>query len=320
MKRQSWSSGLLVIVVVAVGCGDAADEVAAGSGGGAGASGAGFGLDAGIAGANWAGAAGSAGANDAGAAGSSGMGGSAGAGGSAGQSGAGAGSAGAGPGADLCSGKKDGKYCGGALGGNKAHLYTCASGATSANKSCANGCFNGTYEDKCAAQCCLGKPPGSIPTNGGWNDCPYSGSGRQHMAVDFTSPLNTPIPAGMDAIVQYVRYKNDPSCYKNGGCTAACLASGDYIVLRAACGDPKKPANDLFVRYHHINKVEKGIKVGDKIARGDIIAYVGQSGCATGPHVHLMTASFKKGTYKTGANPSFFSCGNAVNPNTRFCK
>jgi murein DD-endopeptidase MepM/ murein hydrolase activator NlpD len=139
------------------------------------------------------------------------------------------------------------------------------------------------------------------------------------MAIDFTSPLNTPIPAGMDAVVQYIRYKNDPKCYANGTCTQACLLSGDYIVLKASCGDPKKPANDLYVRYHHINKVEKGIKVGDKVGRGEIIAYVGQSGCATGPHVHLMTASFKKGTYKVGQDPPFWSCSTSVNPATRFC-
>ena len=316
MKLRRLASGLWLVSLAAA-CGGVSDDSAPEPGGAAGALGGGgsSGFAGGVVDAGWAAAGGWSGAS-----GSSAVAGGAGTAASAGVAAVDASSPDASPPPDLCAGKSDGKYCGAVLGGGKAKLFTCDAGVTSNTKTCENGCFNGTYRDKCKANCCLGKPPGYIPVNGGWNDCPYSGSGRQHMAIDYTSAKNTPIPAGMDAVVQFIRAKGDPNCYTSGGCSLACKASGDYIVLRAACGDPKKPGNDFFVRYHHINKVKKGIKVGDKVARGDTIAFVGDSGCATGPHIHLMTATFKKGKYKTGTSPNFFSCGTTVNPATRRCK
>lgn len=222
---------------------------------------------------------------------------------------------------DPCAGEPNGTHCGGSIGAGAGTLVTCNGGTTETQKTCAHGCFNGTYGEKCKAPCCLKKPPGYIPTNGGWNACPYSGSGREHSAIDYTSDLNTEIPAGMDAVVHYIRFNDDPQCYdfSTGSCSASCLASGDFVVLRAACGDPKKPENDLFIRYHHINKVKQGLKVGDKVGRGDLIAFVGKSGCATGAHIHLQTATFPKGKYKTGQLPSFGVCGSTVNPATRMC-
>ena len=38
--------------------------------------------------------------------------------------------------------------------------------------------------------------------------------------------------------------------------------------------------------YAHMSKFNKKLKVGDKVYQGDIIGYVGQSGLATGPHLH----------------------------------
>ena len=195
-------------------------------------------------------------------------------------------------------------------------------GSPDASGASDSGTTDSSTSDASAPACCLAKPPGNIPTNGGWNDCPYSGSGRQHAAIDFSSPKGTPIPAGMDGVVQFVRNNGDPKCYDpvKQTCSDACLKSGDFIMLKAACGDPLQPNNDFYVRYHHISGVKSGIKVGSKVQKGDIIAYVGDSGCATGPHVHLATATFKKGSYSVGQNPVFYDCKYLVNPSTRFCK
>jgi len=176
----------------------------------------------------------------------------------------------------------------------------------------------GTSE-ACASPRGLEMPPGAIPWRGEWNACPYNGSGREHAALDYTSRKWTPLEAGLDGTIQYVRYERDPRCHVDGAsCTAACLASGDYLVLKAACGDPGKPGNELFVRYFHIAGVRRGLKVGDTVARGEVIAYVGDSGCASGAHVHLQLATFKAGTYALGKPPLFGDCASTLNPATAF--
>ena len=43
--------------------------------------------------------------------------------------------------------------------------------------------------------------------------------------------------------------------------------------------------NDIFTHYGHMSKIV--VSVGDVVQRGDIIGYIGMTGVATGPHVHL---------------------------------
>jgi murein DD-endopeptidase MepM/ murein hydrolase activator NlpD len=38
--------------------------------------------------------------------------------------------------------------------------------------------------------------------------------------------------------------------------------------------------------YAHLSRFAKGIKAGAHVAQGDVIGYVGQTGWATGPHLH----------------------------------
>lgn len=46
--------------------------------------------------------------------------------------------------------------------------------------------------------------------------------------------------------------------------------------------------NDGYVsRYAHFSKIPKEIRVGKSISRGEVVGYVGQTGHATGPHLHF---------------------------------
>jgi murein DD-endopeptidase MepM/ murein hydrolase activator NlpD len=45
-------------------------------------------------------------------------------------------------------------------------------------------------------------------------------------------------------------------------------------------------ANGWVTRYAHLRGFRTGIVVGSRVRQGDVIGYVGQTGLATGPHLH----------------------------------
>jgi murein DD-endopeptidase MepM/ murein hydrolase activator NlpD len=42
----------------------------------------------------------------------------------------------------------------------------------------------------------------------------------------------------------------------------------------------------IVTRYGHLSRFAKGMQAGQKVSQGSIIAYVGMTGLATGPHLH----------------------------------
>ncbi len=47
--------------------------------------------------------------------------------------------------------------------------------------------------------------------------------------------------------------------------------------------------------YSHLRRIARGIRVGTKVEKGQVIGFVGRSGMATGPHLHFMM--FRDGAY-----------------------
>lgn len=92
---------------------------------------------------------------------------------------------------------------------------------------------------------------------------PISGQWKQHKGVDFAAAVGTPIRAAGDGVVDQVGMQN---------------GYGNIVVL-------KHWAN-YSTAYAHMSRFAAGIKKGMKVAQGDIIGYVGQTGWATGPHLH----------------------------------
>lgn len=86
---------------------------------------------------------------------------------------------------------------------------------------------------------------------------------RMHSGTDFAAPRGTPIYATGDGRVRFVGRK--------GG-------YGKSIELRHGYG--------VTTRYGHMSKYKKGLGVGAKVKRGDVIGYVGSTGRSTGNHVH----------------------------------
>ena len=85
-----------------------------------------------------------------------------------------------------------------------------------------------------------------------------------HRGVDFAAPTGTPIctpPA--TAFVEYAGRK--------GG-------YGNYLLI--------KHNGTYASAYGHISHFASGMASGHKVKQGQIVAYVGQTGLATGPHLH----------------------------------
>ena len=84
-----------------------------------------------------------------------------------------------------------------------------------------------------------------------------------HKGVDYAAPTGTPIHATADGTVDFAGWMNG---YGN---TVRIQHHGKYSTL-----------------YAHASRLPAGLKKGDKVSQGQLIAYVGSTGWATGPHLH----------------------------------
>jgi murein DD-endopeptidase MepM/ murein hydrolase activator NlpD len=48
-----------------------------------------------------------------------------------------------------------------------------------------------------------------------------------------------------------------------------------------------KHANGYVTRYAHFSRIACGIRKGKQVVQGDVVGYVGETGHATGPHLHF---------------------------------
>ncbi len=86
---------------------------------------------------------------------------------------------------------------------------------------------------------------------------------RAHKGVDYGAPLGTRVRATGDGIIDFVGTQ--------GG-------YGNMIVVRHSANNS--------TAYGHLKGFASGLRKGSHIGQGDTIGYVGQSGWATGPHLH----------------------------------
>jgi len=109
--------------------------------------------------------------------------------------------------------------------------------------------------------------PSIWPTSGwlssdfGKRISPFTGHRAMHRGIDIAARSGTPIIAPAAGVVTYYRF--------NGG-------FGRYLKVNHGYG--------TVTHYGHLSKSE--VKVGQKVKRGDIIGYVGNTGLSTGPHLH----------------------------------
>jgi Peptidase family M23 len=207
----------------------------------------------------------------------------------------------------------DGLYCGGSLGGGDPNvLYSCVGMATASSVVCAAGCqINPPGEaDACApvggGSCCVEEPPGVITQT--YSAC---GGGGSHYGMDYGTAIGTPIYAGISGTV-VASVLGFPNCY-DSGCTPDCWNAFNYVKLKSDCGDPDDPAKDFFIYYLHIDSLGPGIANGAHVDQGQLLANSGNSGCSSGPHIHIETVSVP-----AGSGGVLQQCS-SVNPASRYC-
>ncbi len=97
----------------------------------------------------------------------------------------------------------------------------------------------------------------------GWRVHPVLGDVRHHNGVDFALPKGSPVFAAQNGTVTEVGSR------------------GNYGKLVRIRHSP-----DVETVYAHLDGFAKGLKVGTRVRRGQTIAYVGETGLATGPHLY----------------------------------
>jgi murein DD-endopeptidase MepM/ murein hydrolase activator NlpD len=86
---------------------------------------------------------------------------------------------------------------------------------------------------------------------------------RAHKGIDYAARTGTPVKTTGDGTVTF--------CGRNG-------AYGQVVIISH---------NDHYeTLYAHMSGFQKGLKAGDHVKQSDVIGYVGQTGLATGPHLH----------------------------------
>lgn len=94
---------------------------------------------------------------------------------------------------------------------------------------------------------------------------PVLGRVRAHKGIDYAAKTGTPIYAAASGKISMKDYQ------KRG--------YGNVIVIDHSDG--------YSTLYAHMKRVEKGIRAGKHVEKGDVIGYVGTSGLSTGPHLHF---------------------------------
>lgn len=96
---------------------------------------------------------------------------------------------------------------------------------------------------------------------------PILGIERAHLATDYGAPSGSPVVA-----------------VANGAITFAGMDGGYGNLVRI------KHSGGLSSGYAHLSKIAPGVRAGHQIKQGELVGLVGQTGLATGPHLHFEMA------------------------------
>jgi len=102
---------------------------------------------------------------------------------------------------------------------------------------------------------------GWLTSGFGYRNSPFTGQREMHQGIDVATRFGSPIKATAAGIVTYSG--------RDGGL-------GNVVVVEHGYG--------YCTRFGHMSETK--VKVGERVARGDVVGYVGNTGRSTGPHLH----------------------------------
>lgn len=107
----------------------------------------------------------------------------------------------------------------------------------------------------------------------GYKTC---GCGDNHYGLDLAAAIGTPVRAVADGVVR------NTGTFSGWG--------------RAVVVEHELPSGNQYISlYAHLSKFKKGMKTGQTIRRGEIVALSGNSGTSFGPHLHLEVRALIEG-------------------------
>jgi murein DD-endopeptidase MepM/ murein hydrolase activator NlpD len=93
---------------------------------------------------------------------------------------------------------------------------------------------------------------------------PILGYSAMHKGIDFGAPIGAPVLAAGDGVIERANWFS---------------SYGNYVLL--------KHNSTYETAYGHLSRFARGIHPGVRVHQGQVIAYVGETGRATGPHLHF---------------------------------
>ena len=124
-------------------------------------------------------------------------------------------------------------------------------------------------------------------------------NGKGHNGMDFAAPIGTPLhAAGVGRVIGT----------GNTDLVRGCYSFGKWVMIQHE--------NGLNTMYAHLSQI--GVSTGQAVSTGDVIGYSGETGYATGPHLHFgVYVSSATQIMKLGdATKSTSACSGATMPIT----